>query len=177
MLMILLRTMGGERKVAGSRQETGACPAFCAACLGTRQCTAGPPALPSLPNDTVCHNHTQARINPNCFKCSEKCQFAPDPVFWGFADVTLVNEDTKSTYWWSQELQCGNEIYNQWIGIQEPQTKYYSLLQPVLVEAFKKNGVRRTTVRFGAGKSERRKRWKRRLWLSNRPFGNRSVIM
>ena len=60
--MILMRTMGGERKVAGSRQETGACPAFCAACLGTRQCTAGPPALPSLPNDTVCHNHTQARI-------------------------------------------------------------------------------------------------------------------
>ena len=105
------------------------------------------------------HCLPQSHSNPyNCFKWSEKCQFAPHPVFWGFADVTLVNEDTKSTYWWSQELQCGNEIYNQWIGIQEPQTKYYSLVQPVLVKAFKKNGVRRTTVRFRAGKSERREK-------------------
>ena len=124
------------------------------------------------------HSLPQSHSSPyNCFKWSEKCQFAPDPVFWGFADVTLVNEDTKSTYWWSQELQCGNEIYNQWIGIQEPQTEYYSLVQPVLVKAFKK--MASVGQRYALELESRKggKRWKRRLWLCNRPFSNRSVIM
>ena len=84
-----------------------------------------------------CHNHTQARITASSGVKSASLHlilFFEALLMWLWSMKTLNQHIDEAR-------NCNVAMKfttNQWIGIQEPQTEYYSLVQPVLVKAFKK---------------------------------------